>query len=42
MPGVYRIAGGRIAEVRDYVDLGVWRDRLGTVMSRPGGKAQGS
>lgn len=31
--GVYRIVDGRIAEVRDYVDLGVWRERLGTVMS---------
>ncbi len=33
--GVYRIAGDRIAEVRDYVDLGVWRERLGAVMSGP-------
>lgn len=32
--GVYRIADGRIAEVRDYVDLGVWRERLGDVMTR--------
>ena len=40
--GVYRIADARIAEVRDYVDLGVWRERLGTVMSTPDGKARGS
>lgn len=26
--GVYRIVGDRIAEVRDYVDLGVWHQRL--------------
>lgn len=31
--GVYRIADGRIAEVRDYVDLGLWRERLGDVMA---------
>jgi limonene-1,2-epoxide hydrolase len=36
--GVYRIVDGRIAEVRDYVDLGVWRERLGTVMARPPGR----
>lgn len=30
--GVYRIEDGGIAEVRDYVDLGVWRERLGNVM----------
>ncbi len=32
--GIYRIAAGRIAEVRDYVDLGVWRERLAPVRVR--------
>jgi len=34
--GVYRVDPGsaRLAEVRDYVDLGVWRQRLGDVLER--------
>jgi limonene-1,2-epoxide hydrolase len=32
--GVYRVRSGLIAQVRDYVDLGVWRERLGSVMER--------
>jgi limonene-1,2-epoxide hydrolase len=33
--GVYRVdlESGRLAEVRDYVDLGVWQQRLGGVLS---------
>lgn len=32
--GVYRVVHDRIVEVRDYVDLGVWRARLGDVLDR--------
>ena len=36
--GVYRVdpLRGQLAEVRDYVDLGVWRERLGGVLDAPG------
>lgn len=30
--GLYRVRGGLIAQVRDYVDLGVWHQRLGHVL----------
>jgi len=38
--GVYRAdqRAGRLAEVRDYVDLEVWRDRLGDVLTREPGR----
>jgi limonene-1,2-epoxide hydrolase len=29
--GIYRVRNGLIASVRDYVDLGLWRERLGSV-----------
>ena len=32
--GVFEIGDGLIAELRDYVDLGVWRRRLGDVLTR--------
>lgn len=32
--GVYRVRDGLIAQVRDYVDLGVWRQRLDNVLER--------
>lgn len=34
--GVFVVDGELIAEMRDYVDLGVWRARLGDVLTRPG------
>jgi ketosteroid isomerase-like protein len=36
--GVYTVdpARGQLAEVRDYVDLATWRERLGDVLDRPG------
>ncbi len=33
--GVYVVAGPRLAEVRDYVDLATWRARLGGVLDEP-------
>jgi limonene-1,2-epoxide hydrolase len=35
--GIYQVDGasGLIAEVRDYVDLGIWRARLGSVLDEP-------
>jgi limonene-1,2-epoxide hydrolase len=32
--GVFDVRDGLIAEMRDYVDLGVWRRRLGDVLLR--------
>jgi limonene-1,2-epoxide hydrolase len=34
--GVFVVDGDLIAELRDYVDLGVWRRRLGDVLTRAG------
>jgi limonene-1,2-epoxide hydrolase len=32
--GVFTVAGGQIREVRDYVDLGEWRSRVGNLLER--------
>ncbi len=32
--GVFRVRDGLVCEVRDYVDVGVWRSRIGDAVTR--------